>query len=285
MREPSRGDRQRIVDRPSEAPEDSERGRNHDGPPVGDTDQHPDRRSAVLDRLDRVTDPELDRSIVELGYVAGLRVGAETFVRLSLPTAWCSPAFAWMMASDARGEVESIEGVDRAIIKLVDHMHAEEITRGVNARRSFSATFEDAAGEVDAVRARLDRKARLARQHHAVETLLEAGLRPSQICDLRRRDVTFDSELDRARLRLGDVIVSVQGPPLESYLEKATSIGLVDGPAARVFAGPDGEPVSATNFETVHRRARAARVNQRGQAAVCSALHDTRHGRDGGMNR
>jgi hypothetical protein len=29
-------------------------------------------------------------------------------VEFTLPTAWCSPAFAWMMATDARGEVDSL---------------------------------------------------------------------------------------------------------------------------------------------------------------------------------
>ena len=29
-------------------------------------------------------------------------------VEFTLPTAWCSPAFAWMMATDARDEVDSL---------------------------------------------------------------------------------------------------------------------------------------------------------------------------------
>jgi hypothetical protein len=121
----------------------------------------------------------------------------------------------------------------------------------------------DTAGEVDVVRARLDRKARLARQHRAVETLLEAGMRPSQICDLRRRDVTFDPELDRARIRLGHVVISVPGPPLESYLEKATAIGLVDECCVQPKAGRGfglGRP-SEHAFERHERENRTGQVN------------------------
>ncbi|MFB6135667.1 MAG: iron-sulfur cluster assembly protein [Halobacteriaceae archaeon] len=59
-----------------------------------------DRRGAVRAALDGVTDPELDRSLVDLGYVDEVAVdGGRATVRLTLPTAWCSPAFAWMMAT------------------------------------------------------------------------------------------------------------------------------------------------------------------------------------------
>ncbi|WP_241997089.1 iron-sulfur cluster assembly protein, partial [Halorubrum sp. SD626R] len=56
----------------------------------------------VRDRLDRVEDPELARSIVELDYVDAIDIdGGRVLVQFTLPTAWCSPAFAWMMAVDA----------------------------------------------------------------------------------------------------------------------------------------------------------------------------------------
>ena len=46
----------------------------------------------------RVTDPELDESIVELDYVDQIDIGDDDVtVHFTLPTAWCSPAFAWMI--------------------------------------------------------------------------------------------------------------------------------------------------------------------------------------------
>jgi metal-sulfur cluster biosynthetic enzyme len=60
-------------------------------------------RATVMERLDRVDDPELDDSIIELDYVRDLAIDESSVgVELVLPTAWCSPAFAWMMATGAR---------------------------------------------------------------------------------------------------------------------------------------------------------------------------------------
>ena len=118
--------------------------------PTGD----PQRLSAVRDRLDRVEDPELARSIGELDYIDAIETdGDRVEVRFTLPTAWCSPAFAWMMATDARDEVEALDWVREARIELCDHMHGAEITTGVNARDTFGKTFPDADGGVAEVRA------------------------------------------------------------------------------------------------------------------------------------
>ncbi len=49
----------------------------------------------MRDRLDRIVDPELDRSIVELEYVDRIEADdGDVEVAFTLPTAWCSPAFA-----------------------------------------------------------------------------------------------------------------------------------------------------------------------------------------------
>lgn len=147
-------------------------------------------RNAVIERLDRVTDPELDRSIVELDYIDDLHVGSSVFVQFKLPTAWCSPAFAWMMATDIREEVSELSGVEGVTVRLIDHMHAQEITHGVNEGSAFEAVFEDATEGVEEARAMLEGKARLARQYRAVETLLDTGVDPEQIVALTRDDVT-----------------------------------------------------------------------------------------------
>ncbi|MFC7155156.1 iron-sulfur cluster assembly protein [Halomarina halobia] len=243
-------------------------------------------RTAVLDRLDRVTDPELDRSIVELEYVERVEVDPpRVSVRMALPTAWCSPAFAWMMASDAREETLALDGVEAVRVELVDHMHEREITEGVNADRDFEAVFEDATEGVEAVRAVLDDKARLARQYRAVEALLDAGVRPAQVARLRRRDVTLDAEPDRASVDLdGDaLVVFVPREPLARYVEKATDAGIAEGPDDRLFATPDGDPFTVDSFDLVHRRARLARTNMTGQGTVCDGLRRARYGSGGGV--
>jgi len=237
----------------------------------------------VRERLDRVTDPELDTSIVELAYVDEIRIdGDEIHIAVTLPTAWCSPAFAWMMTTDARDEVEALPGVTHATIELREHMHEREINHGVNERLSFGEAFPDADGDVAPVRAELDGKARVARQHDATGTLLDAGLDGDQIVGLTRDDVAFDGDGDGARVwvRDGGLAVTVDADPLERYLEKARATGCLDDDHPELFRTPEGEPIDPAQFETVRHRTRLAGVNMSGQGSVCDALHESRRAED-----
>jgi metal-sulfur cluster biosynthetic enzyme len=235
---------------------------------------------AVRERLDRVTDPELDESIVELGYVDEIVVeGRSVRVGFTLPTAWCSPAFAWMMATDARDEAEALPGVDRARIELREHMHEQEITEGVNDRASFGEVFPDADGGVAAVRATLDDKARVARQYDAVEALLEAGLSGEEIVGLEPADLWLDDPA-AVFVRDGAVGVTVPAEPIERYLAKARETGLIGDDHPELFRTPEGKPIDPGEFDLVHRRGRLATVNMGGQGSVCDALNEARRAED-----
>ncbi|MFD1642786.1 iron-sulfur cluster assembly protein [Halohasta litorea] len=240
---------------------------------------------SVRTALDSVLDPELDRSIVELEYIEEITIerapsGSETNVRMAflLPTAWCSPAFAWMMATDAKSAIESISGVDSAEIVLRDHMHETEINTGVNEGRPFGEAFPDADGGLEAVRATLDHKARLARQYDAVEALLDAGLSPAQIVALTPADLDRDTDDDRIHIYLGDRSfgVSVDADPIEEYLEMATAEGCLTGETDPLFRMPDGDPIDESMFELLRRRTRSAKVNVNSQGTVCDALNESR---------
>jgi len=265
-------------------------------------------REAVLDRLDRVSDPELDRSIVELEYVDEIEIdGSEAFVRFKLPTAWCSPTFAWMMATGIRDECEALPGIEAAKVELIDHMHTAEINAGVNARLPFEEAFEDADEGIEETRKTLDRKARLARQFRAVEALLDAGMKPEQIVTLSAADVGFtdlpttgrdvgvgepgrgdgdghdeNSENDESILTIplagGAIYVQVPREPIAAYIEKAIDTDLVETDDDRLFATPDGDRIEEHEFDLVHRRARSANVNQTGQGGICASLHEARYG-------
>ncbi|WP_058367284.1 metal-sulfur cluster assembly factor [Haloparvum sedimenti] len=233
--------------------------------------------AAVRRRLDRVEDPELARSIVELDYVDRIEVSdGRVRVAFTLPTAWCSPAFAWMMAADARDEVDALGWVREVRVELHDHMHDEEITAGVNAGDGFGETFPDATGGVASVRATLADKARLARQYDAMNALLDAGVDPDQIVALRRSDVEVRD--DGARVALDGVTVVADGDPVASYLGKAAASGHVTDPGDRLFLTPEADPIPIAEFETVHKRCRLAGVNMDGQGAVCDALNEARYG-------
>jgi metal-sulfur cluster biosynthetic enzyme len=251
---------------------DGDAGGAVDGPPT---------HEAVRERLDRVDDPELDRSVVELRYIERVDIdGDRVEVGFVLPTAWCSPAFAWMMATGIRDEVGSLDGVETVRVDLRDHMHGEEINHGVNERLAFEEAFEEADDGIEAVRETLDEKARLARQFDALDALRDAGLSPGQIADLRLGDVDLAFEADRVAvpLREGAVTVTLPAEPLADYVEKARATGLVSGAADRLFADRDGEPFAAEAFEDVRRQSRVAAAIITGQGAICSALHEARNG-------
>ncbi|MEF8851877.1 MAG: iron-sulfur cluster assembly protein [Haloarculaceae archaeon] len=255
---------------------------------MGTTDQpraggSPVDRAAVRERLDRVHDPELDRSIVELEYVDRVEIdGGAVTVTFVLPTAWCSPAFAWMMATGIRDEVAALSGVDAVRVELADHMHGEEITRGVNRGLDFESVFEDADDGVEAVRRKLDEKARFARQYEAVCALRDAGLDRGQVATLARGDVdlAFGPDVASVSVRDGTVSVTVPREPLAEYVAKARETGLVSGEGDRLFADREGDPLAADPeaFEAVLRDARLAVSNIEGQATICESLHESRNG-------
>jgi metal-sulfur cluster biosynthetic enzyme len=266
-----------------------------DNPKTGDSDGNGGgipTRAAVRSALDGVTDPELDRSIVELDYIDDIVIesgerdegdepgesGAHIEVTFTLPTAWCSPAFAWMMALDGRESVEALSGVARCEMHLTDHMHAREVTEGVNGGWAFDETFPDADGGIEATRATLDSKARLARQYVAVEALLAASLTHEQIAALSREEVNLlpGEEYATIDVRDGALAVVVDADPLVRYLEKARRVGCFADGVDRVFRTPEGDPIDPEQAELVHRRARLARVNMDGQGGVCDALHEAR---------
>jgi metal-sulfur cluster biosynthetic enzyme len=237
----------------------------------------------VRERLDRVTDPELDRSIVDLQYIDAIDIEDGTVtVTFVLPTAWCSPAFAWMMATGIRDEVGSLPAVGSVTVRLSDHMHGDEITTGVNQGMSFESVFEEADDGIEAVQRKLDRKARFARQHTAIEALRGAGLGPYQIALLRRTDVDLDYRPERAavHVRDGALTVTVDREPLAAYAAKARATGLVTDETDRLFADREGEPLDPEPdaFEATLRDARLAGANIDGQATICEALHESRNG-------
>lgn len=247
--------------------------RSRDGPTRDGPTQE-----AVRERLRRVTDPELDESIVDLEYVDEIRLASgRVHVTFTLPTAWCSPAFAWMMASDARDEVESLEGVARCTVRLREHVHDVEITEGVNRGRSFGEVFPDADGGVADIRTTLDEKARLARQYAAVDALRDAGLTDDQIRTLTPDDVAVEGDAASVTLADGAFCVPVDPDPLVAYRRIARTTGLLDDDRPELFRTPDGDPIPTDRFDLVYHRARLASVNVTGQGSVCDALNRARH--------
>lgn len=104
--------------------------------------------ASVLEPLARVIDPELDESIVDLGFVRSVRLHhGHAEVALQLPTNWCAVNFAYLMAEDVRRALLRAEGIRGATIRLGDHCAAREIETAVNEGKPFAEAFsEEGAG-------------------------------------------------------------------------------------------------------------------------------------------
>src|ERR1700730_19360691 len=106
------------------------------------------RLDEVWAALGTVTDPEIDESVTVLEFVSSMAVDANNAVSIEfrLPTYWCAPNFAFLMASDMRDAVSNLTWVRSVSVKLLDHFSADLINRGVEQRQDFRDAFP---GETD----------------------------------------------------------------------------------------------------------------------------------------
>jgi len=166
-------------------------------------------RDAVWAALGTVLDPEIDEPITELDFVESCTVSEEdgagvARVRLRLPTFFCAPNFSFLMVADAYDAVSAVPGVTRAEVVLIDHHASEEINGGVAAHAGFVSTFSgEAVDELDDLRAIFLRKAVLAGQDRVARPLVDAGVGPEELAQMRLGDVAASSDLDRLRERRG----------------------------------------------------------------------------------
>lgn len=214
----------------------------------------------VLEALGAVRDPELDESVVELGFVAAVRAGADAVeVELRLPTYFCAPNFAWLMVADAREALAALPGVERIDVALVDHFTAGEINEGVAATRGFAGTFEGLAdAELDELRTTFRRKAFIARQDRLARALLDEGRTPE----------------DLTRTRLKDLPPS---PEADTYRSRRAELGLDVADDAPLLVDADGKPVEAESAVHWMRIGRTTRVSIEGNAHFCRGLLTTRY--------
>src|SRR2546426_3895312 len=161
--------------------------------------------AAVYAALDRVIDPEVDESLLKLEFIADVNIEGDCVtVGLRLPTFWCAPNFAYMMARDTHDRLLEVAGVQRARVTLKDHFASDEITAGVTQGRPFEEVFPgDADGNLDGLRQLFRRKAFTMRQERCVRLLLEAGLSSEEIVELRLGDVDFVDNGEDLLLEIG----------------------------------------------------------------------------------
>jgi metal-sulfur cluster biosynthetic enzyme len=215
--------------------------------------------------LATVRDPELDESITELGFVESLAIeGASVRVKLRLPTYFCAPNFAFLMASDAKQAVGDVDGVMEATVDLVDHFSSDEINEGLAGARSFDETFPgQGSGEgLSDLRDLFRRKAFISRQERLCSELQRAGVDRQQLGRLKIRDLP-------------------PGPDTERYLERRTELGLDTSGPAPLLVTPDGKAVPEDTVDQHLRFARTVGMSIDFNANFCRGLLETRYGTRG----
>lgn len=219
---------------------------------------HDDVRRA----LDVVFDPELDEPITDLGFVRSVDVdGLDLVVHLRLPTSFCSPNFAYLMASDSQDALRAIPGVGRVVVELDDHHDSGIINHGLATDAGYRGTFRhEAENDLDELRHTFQVKAHTA----AMERCLTALLR---------------SDADLLESELGEVVLSrlPSGPEKDSLLRRRTTLGLGNHPTAPVMVDEHGIGYAPEAVPMALRRARSTRISIDGNAHFCRGLLRTRY--------
>jgi metal-sulfur cluster biosynthetic enzyme len=216
----------------------------------------------VLGALSSVRDPELDEPITDLKFVADLQVAGDVVdVRLRLPTPFCAPNFAYLMAADAREAVLSVPGVRRARVTLDDHHASGEINAGMAEEHGFSGTFpgETEGDDLDELRVIFRRKAFVARQERLCRELLTAGYPAEELARMRLEDVPASEAKDK-------------------YLSRREELGLDASAEAPFLVAADGVPVPEEAVVEHLRFARLTRLSVEGNAGMCRGLLAARYG-------
>jgi metal-sulfur cluster biosynthetic enzyme len=240
----------------------------------------------VWEALRGVVDPELDESLVDLGFVDDIHLDGETVtVALRLPTFWCAPNFAYLMARDARDRLLEVAGVGRVRVILKDHFASDEISSGVTEGRSLDEIFPgDAEGSgLDDLRDKFRRKAFGMRQEQLIRALLDAGMTPEEIVRLRIGDLDLSHDGADLVLRVhGERRLVPRGADLaRTYLARRRDLGLDRGPGGRLVTDGSGCPIASGDLLDYLRRTRRQRVSMAFNAALCRGLLETRYGAAG----
>ncbi|NAZ85908.1 metal-sulfur cluster assembly factor [Kineococcus indalonis] len=220
-------------------------------------------RTDVTAALGGVVDPELDEPITDLGFVRSVDLGPEgaVEVHLRLPTSFCSPNFAYLMASDAKDALSALPGAGCVVVELDDHHDSDLINAGLAADAGYRGTFRhEALDSLDELRATFRRKAHTAAAERCLTALLRA--RPQ----LREED-------------LGEVVLAdlPDDGTTAALRRRRTALGLPDEPGAPVLLDDDGHRVPREQVPLRVRRARSVRISVDGNAHFCRGLLRTRY--------
>jgi metal-sulfur cluster biosynthetic enzyme len=211
--------------------------------------------------LHTVTDPELDQPITDLGFVRSVAIDDDgVTVHLRLPTAFCSPNFAYLMAADTQDALQTVDGIGSIVVQLDDHHDSDKINAGLAAGVGFVGTFgSEAEHSLDELRSTFLQKAHTAAMERCVSALMQRkALCPNEIHRLTLRDLPDNREK-------------------VALLRRRFALGLSVCPNGRVVVDDDGHPLPPEAVPLRLRFARSVRISMEGNAHFCRGLLATRY--------
>jgi metal-sulfur cluster biosynthetic enzyme len=224
------------------------------------------KTAEVRRQLERVTDPELDESVIEMDFITRSDVDADDGVHIEfrLPTYWCAANFAFMMADDMRTAILELPWVKSVSVRLGEHMYADTINRGIANGLTFRQTFgSEADDDLGALRRTFLLKAFERRQEGLLLHLVKAGWSPPALVGLSLGDLTA-------------MTISAGGQKLiDRYLDRRAVAGPADQ-SAPAFVTTRGKALSVEGFDVHLRGLRGVRVNAEFNGALCRGLLSAR---------
>ena len=224
----------------------------------------------VWARLDLVMDPELDEPLTDMGFIEAVAItgSGQVDVSFRLPTYWCSPNFAFLMAEGIKREIEVLPWVTEAVVTLEDHMAAAEMNAAIKAGASFASVFAELQPDEDlsALREKFDQKAFQRRQEVVIKALKEQGHTVAAIVAMTRtalESVVFaDPDAARQQAR---------------YLTLLRSKDLAPFPFSPALTDWHGTPLTEAGFATYMGLLRSVRINMEFSGSLCRGLKQSRY--------
>jgi metal-sulfur cluster biosynthetic enzyme len=221
------------------------------------------RVAEAFEALGAVVDPELDQPITDLDFVQSLTVSedGDVVAHLRLPTSFCAPNFAYLMASDAKDVLTQLYWTSGVTVELDDHHDSAIINAGLAADAGYRGTFaHEAEDDLEDLRTIFLRKAHVA----AMERCLTAVMR---------------ADTTREMTEMGSVVLGElpDDETTHALLKRRRTLGLPTTPDSLVMVDHDGNPYTAIDVPLALRRARSTRISIDGNAHFCRGLLRTRY--------
>lgn len=230
-----------------------------------------------------VLDPELDEPLVKLGFIDRVQVdGPDVTVVFKLPTYWCAPNFAYLMAADMRARIRGLPGVRTTRVVLLDHFAEDEINTGINRGQSFAEAFVGEVPEdenLEELRRTFLRKGFLMRQDTLARQMLKAGLDEATMLTLRLSNLIVDEFANSAFIVTpgGTVRLEGSGRNAGAYMRKRQMLGLPQEQDALLITDDTGRSIAPGGLQDFLRRSRSVRMSIMFNTSMCKGLFRTRY--------